>query len=149
MIVVPLQNPWGFDNRTRYNSNGVDLNRNYDYGWEKENSTVKGTAPFSEKETQYMRDLIQMNKDAIHFIDYHTISTSGRPDDVLQDIRVNAGGEGIYIANHSIGKKTIAMALETGTLETEHEQARLGLNGLYMHLLYINEFTINNENVLY
>lgn len=52
-------------------SYGVDLNRNYAYGWgttgtstNQSNDTYCGTAPFSEKETQAMRWLVQNN----HFI---------------------------------------------------------------------------------
>jgi hypothetical protein len=53
--VIPVANPWGFDNNSRYNSNGVDCNRNFSWNWRAENSTF-GTAPFSEKESQYIRD---------------------------------------------------------------------------------------------
>ena len=52
-------------------SYGVDLNRNYAYGWgttgtstNQSNDTYCGTAPFSEPETQAMRWLVQNN----HFI---------------------------------------------------------------------------------
>ncbi|MFM8596388.1 MAG: M14 family zinc carboxypeptidase [Flavobacteriales bacterium] len=52
-------------------SYGVDLNRNYSYGWgttgtstNQTNETYCGTAPFSEPETQAMRWLVQNN----HFI---------------------------------------------------------------------------------
>jgi PKD repeat protein len=49
-------------------SYGVDLNRNYSYGWgttgtttTQTNETYCGTAPFSEPETQAMRWLVQQN----------------------------------------------------------------------------------------
>jgi hypothetical protein len=52
-------------------SYGVDLNRNYAYGWgttgtstNQSNDTYCGTAPFSEPETQAMRWLVQNN----HFV---------------------------------------------------------------------------------
>lgn len=48
---------------------GVDLNRNYSYGWgttgtssQTSNETYCGTAPFSEPETQAMRWLVQNNR---------------------------------------------------------------------------------------
>jgi hypothetical protein len=56
---------------------GVDLNRTYDCGWENyENanpseSNYKGTAPFSEKETQAKRDLVTMLR-PIAGITYHS-----------------------------------------------------------------------------
>lgn len=55
ITVIPIANPWGFDNNSRYNSNGVDCNRNFSWNWRAENNTF-GTAPFSEKESQYIRD---------------------------------------------------------------------------------------------
>lgn len=118
IIVVPLMNPWGFDNRSRYNANGVDLNRNYDLGWQEEDSQHKGVAPFSEKETQYIRDLILTHSDAIHFFDYHTISTNARQDKDLQDIRTNGGGPGVYIANTSIGKVSRLWKKENRALDS-------------------------------
>ena len=103
-IIVPLQNPWGFDNHSRYNSNGVDLNRNYDLGWASETSAHKGTAPFSENETQYMRDLIRAHADAVHFIDWHTISINIRAEEDLQLVITNSNTVGLDIANLSIPK---------------------------------------------
>jgi hypothetical protein len=33
--ILPIQNPWGYEHFTRQNGRGVDLNRNFDCGWEK------------------------------------------------------------------------------------------------------------------
>ncbi|MDT2808392.1 M14 family zinc carboxypeptidase [Vagococcus lutrae] len=91
LIIIPFLNVWGFHNRTRKNGNGVDLNRNSSFRWETSNSTdpnspeFKGEAPFSEKESQYVRDLILQNKDAIAFFDYHMNGTSGEPGDYLHN----------------------------------------------------------------
>ena len=49
--IVPCSNPWGVSNANRRNSNGVDLNRNYDYDWINSDGD-KGAAPNSELETQ-------------------------------------------------------------------------------------------------
>ena len=70
ILCIPIANPWGTNNNPslgfvssrRGNVNGVDINRNFDYRWEyaSENNTFglsKGTSAFSEKETQYIRDV--------------------------------------------------------------------------------------------
>ncbi|WP_242302510.1 M14 family metallopeptidase, partial [Bacillus cereus group sp. BfR-BA-01423] len=85
-VIVPCLNPHGFMNNKRENGNGVDLNRNYDYLWADETSTSKGTAPFSEVETQYVKSIISSNVDAIHLIDYHTNNESGDKYDNLNAI---------------------------------------------------------------
>ncbi|MFX1511331.1 MAG: M14 family zinc carboxypeptidase [Promethearchaeota archaeon] len=57
IYIIPLLNPSGHEIKTRTNGNGVDLNRNYDYDWsESENG---GIAPFSERETQCIRELTE------------------------------------------------------------------------------------------
>src|SRR5699024_5227021 len=74
--IIPIVNPWGFDGGNyRLNSNMVDLNRNFDYGWRsgaEGSRTYGGTSAFSEKEAQYVRDMILDNPDAMYFCDYHT-----------------------------------------------------------------------------
>lgn len=59
-------------------SYGVDLNRNYSYGWgttgtsaTQSNDTYRGTAPFSEPETQAMRWLVQ-NHNFVSAFNAHT-----------------------------------------------------------------------------
>lgn len=60
---------------------GVDINRNYGFRWGETEDThndkeltecatesFMGTKPFSEPETQAMRDFLKANKDQIHFV---------------------------------------------------------------------------------
>lgn len=85
LVIVPICNPWGFVNSKRQNSRGVDLNRNFEYLWNEYSTNAsegqtnyKGTAPFSEKESQIMRDLIQDLSEVKTFcgsIDWHTLTT--------------------------------------------------------------------------
>lgn len=63
-------------------SYGVDLNRNYSYGWgttgtsaTQSNDTYRGTAPFSEPETQAMRWLVQ-NHNFTSAFNAHTYAES-------------------------------------------------------------------------
>lgn len=64
LVVVPFVTWKGVDSSSRTNFNGVDLNRNWDWKWEASTDNVpgtetyKGTAPFSEPETQALRDFI-------------------------------------------------------------------------------------------
>ena len=72
LYVIPLANPDGAAAGTdrvygRMNGNGVDLNRNWDYRWQMTAThgtrpVFAGTAPFSEPETQALRDFIEERK---------------------------------------------------------------------------------------
>jgi len=81
IIVLPMINPWGFANNKRQNKNLVDLNRNTDYLWTYLTATssqvggtyYKGTAPFSEKESQYVRDVLIQYQEALAYQDLHCI----------------------------------------------------------------------------
>ena len=59
---IPCLNPYGYENNTYYNANGVNLNRNYDYNWanydDSNDPYPKGSSPFSEPETQISRDVV-------------------------------------------------------------------------------------------
>jgi carboxypeptidase A2 len=92
-LLVPIVNPdgyvysWGSDRwwRTNRRDNGdgtfgVDLNRNWAYEWGHDNGSspvpghelYRGPAPFSEPETQAMRDLFQANPQIVGNIDFHS-----------------------------------------------------------------------------
>ncbi len=94
--VIPVVNPDGYhfswgspSNRfwrlnRRQNANGswgVDLNRNWDYGWGGGGSsgvpgseTYRGTAPFSEPETAALRDFYYDHPNLVSNIDFHSFS---------------------------------------------------------------------------
>lgn len=84
-VVLPIVNPYGFVNGTRQNANGVDLNRNANYRWEEYNTAnskpeqkyYKGSEPFSEVETQYIRTVVDELKQSnfVGAMDMHTINT--------------------------------------------------------------------------
>jgi carboxypeptidase T len=96
VYIVPLVNPDGseFDiasgkyrwhrKNMRRNSNGtvgVDLNRNYAWGWggrgasgNPGSDTYYGTAPFSEPESQAVRDFVESHPNVKIMISYHTFS---------------------------------------------------------------------------
>ncbi len=95
IIIIPVVNcdgyefSWGQGNRLwrknrRPNPNGsfgVDTNRNWGYQWGGEgastnqnNDTFRGAGPFSEPETQVMRDFITANPRIGAHIDFHSYS---------------------------------------------------------------------------
>ena len=76
LMIIPVCNPYGFDNNLYVNANGVNINRNYlCSAWhESEPGTTEygGPYPFSEPESQIVRDLVLNNLESLAFIDYHT-----------------------------------------------------------------------------
>ena len=85
IVFVPITNPWGFMNTSRWNENGVNLNRNFPtYNWDDyddETSVIgginyKGTAPASEDQTKLMMAFLRKNYDAVFAIDLHTNGTN-------------------------------------------------------------------------
>lgn len=72
--ILPFLNPWGYDRMRRQNAQGVDLNRQGDYQWEKYQGRdsnndgqwlpgdydFKGSAPFSEPEAQVYRKIAEL-----------------------------------------------------------------------------------------
>ena len=94
IYIAPCVNPdgysytWTNDRMWRKNrrsngdgSYGVDLNRNWDYAWGLDDSgsspypssdTYRGSAPFSEPETQALRDFFITHPDIVAYMDYHS-----------------------------------------------------------------------------
>jgi len=64
MWIIPVVNPDGYYNNSRYNASGVDLNRNLSYMWSGGGSG--GPSPFSEPETRALRDITQPDWPALN-----------------------------------------------------------------------------------
>ena len=71
--VIPLLNPYGYTNNVRTNARGVDVNRNFGFLWEENDSVQKGASPYSEFESQILRDWLAENKTAFMYVDYHNM----------------------------------------------------------------------------
>ncbi len=77
-IIVPYANPDGTSKNQRFNAHGVDLNRNWDTPeWQSltylQNTSYPnggGSAPFSEPETQALRNLI-LSENPSRIVSYH------------------------------------------------------------------------------
>ena len=75
-FIIPCANPFGYENNSYVNANGVNLNRNFDLYWDEfvgQEGTpqYKGPAPFSEPESRMVRDAVTELK-PILFIAAHT-----------------------------------------------------------------------------
>lgn len=68
--ILPIMNPDGYVAYDRWNANGVDLNRNWD-GPGAGQDPSGGPYPFSEPETQNMRDFFLAHPTAQLHIDFH------------------------------------------------------------------------------
>ena len=74
-IVIPVVSPWAYDNSSRTNHNGVDMARNFPSGWVQGTfgtPTYGGTSPLSEKEAQYINQLMLDNLDTLSVVDFHS-----------------------------------------------------------------------------
>lgn len=72
---IPTLTPAGFRS-TRENANGVDINRNFPFFWEYYKSAIKGSAPFSETESNALKGLLDSTKIAC-VIDCHMLGNTG------------------------------------------------------------------------
>lgn len=71
IIILPIQNPWGLANNSRYNSRSMDINRNFNYNWPAYVGTDKGSAAMSEIETQYIDSVLTQYSDTSLYLDFH------------------------------------------------------------------------------
>ncbi len=79
--LIPQLNPYGYDHDVRHNANGVDLNRNFDCGWDDYaggddvyqpwDFDYKGPYPGSEPESRIVMRLIAAMR-PVCLLDFHT-----------------------------------------------------------------------------
>jgi protein MpaA len=92
IVIVPVANPDGRIHRTRYNANGIDLNRNFDTA-NRRNNARNGHAGMTEPESKALADLI-------HAYNPHRIITLHQPLDCI-----DYDGPGQDLA-HSMASRT-------------------------------------------
>lgn len=86
--IIPVANPYGFQNNTyangRLDGEHVNLNRNFSFYWSStgEGSQYGGPSPFSEAETKYIKEMIDENKNQFLYIDFHTTGNNKDVDDI-------------------------------------------------------------------
>lgn len=79
--VIPVLNPWGVQNHSRYNGNDVDLNRNFDLNWNGSTYPHSGSAPFSEAESQAVKNYIESTSGIKMVMEVHARGNIVLPQD--------------------------------------------------------------------
>ena len=89
IVVLPCVNPYGLENNQRHNENDVDINRNFPYTWDEDTNQWKGTAPFSEQSSRFVKEIrdkfLSENslgyKQGMLFIDSHDFNFKNNDDE--------------------------------------------------------------------
>lgn len=175
IMVIPCLNTYGYLSGTYTNANGVNLNRNWPVGWndypiqEVGHSQFKGTEPFSEPESQILKNIVETHR-VIGYVNCHTwggytgavfeTSSNGKEHhtlfrDIFHSLKLSTGHKDIQIrtrekvstpwvtewmntVDNKSGENIIGVIFETGSLESNYQQAELGMTGLliYCYSLY-------------
>lgn len=72
--VIPVVTPYAFDNNTRVNENGVNINRNFNCNWTStanDGINYSGEAAADQAETQIVQAWLEANTSATLFVDHH------------------------------------------------------------------------------
>ncbi|USK77749.1 M14 family metallopeptidase [Peribacillus frigoritolerans] len=85
IVTVPIANPYGFANQSRYNVNGTDCSRNFNYNWGVSlDEYPQGAAPFVEQESINIRDLMASIADeCVASLDFHTTLSEGSTHHII------------------------------------------------------------------
>lgn len=177
---IPMLNTYGYFNTTYTNANGVDLNRNFDAGWHDyppdDPAHPKGPSPFSEPESQIVRDEVLRLK-PIMFIDCHTrgnsfigITAGGAYpyDYLIRDMTYSAGAllnvnvalqpqspisvprssNWVSLQESKNGMSPISFYFETAYLVDDTEKVRQGINGLMVFSYYAYLYSQDRKLIL-
>ena len=72
--MIPVVCPSGYNNNSRDNANGVNINRNFNANWvltPDDGMNYSGASPADQDETQVVQDWMSANTDAVISIDWH------------------------------------------------------------------------------
>ena len=77
--IIPIVSPSAFDNNTRLNANGVNINRNFNYNWQPaapgdNPDNYPGAAAADQPETRIVQAWLDANTSAVMYIDCHNSS---------------------------------------------------------------------------
>ncbi len=153
VIVVPVLNPDGIANESRFNSNGVDINRNFGsstwtsgtYFLTQYYPNGGGIAPFSEPETKAIRDLI-LRENPYLTLSYHSAAGYVIPSNTSRGIELGNLYSSLsgykYVAPGTQGSFTYDITGAFGEWAQEH-----GYNSLTVELssAYNSQFTQNRN----
>jgi carboxypeptidase D len=147
ICIIPVLNPDGLVNNSRYNSRGVDLNRNFnDSGNHWQSGASHGSSAFSESETQALRDY-SLTKNFNISITYHVGA-------VLVNMPFDYGSElidGIVPVENNL-VKNVALAYTDSTnsmfLTNPNVFTRI-YNSIYGDYINLDRGTINGGDWYY
>lgn len=153
IIIIPTVNPDGIANRSRFNANGVDLNRNFDtpnwvtgtYLQTNFYPSGGGSAPFSEPESQDIRNLLNRENPYLT-ISYH--SAAGYVIPTGSSYAIGKGQAYSQLSGYSYVNPGASGAFTydiTGTFEEWAENN--GYNALVIELssAYVDQFIQNSK----
>lgn len=83
--IIPVGCPWGYQNGSRVNANGVNINRNFSANWTLSGdgtNNYSGASALSEFESQTIANFLENNKDCLLAINRHS-SSEFAPTSVL------------------------------------------------------------------
>ncbi|WIY54163.1 M14 family metallopeptidase [Devosia sp. YIM 151766] len=144
-IVVPMVNPWGVSQspRLRQNSNGVDLNRNFDYRWfsfggggtNPFDYDYRGTSAASEPETQYYQELASTYPTATAIVDMHSYASPSGADKYI-----------VYGPDFPLRNARQDVVKLISELIQPNETFKFGSNGLPSAFNYFADRGFNSSN---
>ena len=99
MVFIPIANPYGYVNGTYKNGNPeepVNIQVNFPAHWMEQDPSSHvygGTEPMSEKETQYISEMIEEHSDALFFVDSHSSGSAATttPENMVYFIAPSVG----------------------------------------------------------
>lgn len=139
--IIPLTNPWGYDNNIRNNIRDVNINRNLGWRWEFQEgseASKKGSSPYSERESQVLRDWYTEHSDALVLVDYHDTSNSDSSKNafISYQATVNEDLMGVY---SSLLRKLSAYWIKKYSIATNHRSLGWIENAAYAST-YVDAF---------
>lgn len=121
LVTVPIVNPYGFANQSRYNVNGTDCSRNFNYNWGVSlDEYPQGAEPWAEAESRNIRDLMaEIADECVATLDFHTTLSEGDTHHIIYFPRWLNNDVGPYLSMVDQLRKTDeTTALASVTLPT-------------------------------
>lgn len=176
--VIGYACPYGYENPSYYNGNGVNLNYNFDYMWSTDDEN-SGDYPFSEKESQIVRDTFWRKRpfwchdahirgfqdiDAFRYSNVDVSMHEGMYADMVTSFVSNTGSQipinPYYADRGSVrgwaasqtapdGMPVVSIIYEPGMYIGDREMAKRTLNHLLITSLYASLWTFDKKQKMF